>query len=245
MPTEKPDVTRVEPIIKFPAPPTQIPPEPDQLYDKDKVQYYENMQNFVNNNFLFGRPTNYNPSTSQAAIQANFDYATQNAKNFAEILALAGVGEVATWATTPVKIGEGAEAVVTSAPISARVTKVTSIPRTEMHIRNTVPNALKSRYVGTQNGLTTYTQPKVKILSKEQLSKARTQLEKLMTKHGWRKVTHPNLQGEGYTNGRWVISDLGEGNIGMDWLRRLRLPDFSLETVPEFRLAMRKKGGKL
>lgn len=245
MPIEKSDNTRVQPIIKFPASPTQIPPEPDQLYDKDKVQYYENMQNLVNNNFLFGRPTNYNPSTSQAAIQANFDYATQNAKNFAEILALAGVGEVATWATTPVKIGEGAEAVVTSAPLSTRVTKVTSIPRSEMHIRNTVPNTLKSRYIGTQNGLPTYTQSKVKILSKEQLSKARTQLEKLMTKHGWRKVTHPNLQGEGYTNGRWVISDLGEGNIGRDWLRRLKLTDFSLETVPEFRLAMRKKGGKL
>lgn len=34
-------------------------------------------------------------------------------------------------------------------------------------MRNTVPGALKSRYVGTSNGLTTYTQPKVRILSKE------------------------------------------------------------------------------
>lgn len=46
-----------------------------------------------------------------------------------------------------------------------------------MHVRNTVPGALKSRYVGTSNGLTTYTQPKVRILSKEQLAKATGQLE--------------------------------------------------------------------
>ena len=65
------------------------------------------------------------------------------------------------------KIGQGAEAIVSSAPLSTKVTKVTTIPRSEMHMRNTVPGALKSRYVGTSNGLTTYTQPKVRILSKE------------------------------------------------------------------------------
>lgn len=41
-----------------------------------------------------------------------------------------------------------------------------------MHARNAVPGALKSRYVGTTNGLNTYTQQKVRILSKEQLAKA-------------------------------------------------------------------------
>jgi hypothetical protein len=47
--------------------------------------------------------------------------------------------------------------VVSSAPLSTKVTKVTTIPRSEMHARNMVPGALRSRYVGTTNGLNTYT----------------------------------------------------------------------------------------
>lgn len=66
-----------------------------------------------------------------------------------------------------------------------------------------------------------------------------------MTSKGWRKVIHPNLQGTGYTNGNWVVTDLGPGNVGKDLLGRLRLTDFSLETMPQFRLAMQKRGGKL
>lgn len=66
-----------------------------------------------------------------------------------------------------------------------------------------------------------------------------------MSKYGWRKITHPNLDGIGFTNGRSVVSDLGVGNIGRDWLGRVRLTDFSLETVPAFRAAMRKHGGRL
>ena len=110
-----------------------------------------------------------------------------------------------------------------------------------MHIRNTVPGALKSTHVGSSNGLHTYTQSKVKILSKEQLVKATGQVEKLMSKSSWRKITHPNLQGLGFTNGRYVVSDLGPGNVGRDWLGRLRLVDFSVETIPQFRLAMQRK----
>lgn len=114
-----------------------------------------------------------------------------------------------------------------------------------MHVRNTVPGVLKSQYVGSSNGLRTYTQSKVRILSKKQLAKALGQLEKLMQRKGWRKITHPNLQGVGFTNGRLVVSDLGLGNVGRDWLGRLRLTDFSVETVPQFRSAMQKQGGKL
>lgn len=62
-----------------------------------------------------------------------------------------------------------------------------------MHVRNTVPGALKSNYIGTSSGLNTYTQSKVKILSKEQLAKASKTLEKIMTSRGWKKITHPNL----------------------------------------------------
>ena len=268
MPVEQSDNTRVEIRPLMPRPPRQDVQRANQarmqqiaqqnqaqLWDADKIKRYENMQNFYNNNFwgygVFGRQTNYNPRTpqGQAAIQANFDYAKSNVQNFAETLVTAGVaegtGQAIRWATTPTKIGSGAEAVVSSAPASTRVTKVTTIPRSEMHIRNSVPGALKSKYVGSSNGLNTYTQSKVRILSKEQLAKASGQLEKLMNSKGWRKITHPNLQGLEFTNGRQVVSDLGPGNVGRDWLGRLRLTDFSVETIPQFRLAMQRKGGVL
>lgn len=268
MPVEQADNTRVAmPLIISPPKPGEVrrvnqtrsqqvpPPNQAQLWDADKVKRYENMQNFYNNNFwgygVFGRQTNYNPRTpqGQAAIQANFNYAKSNVQNFAETLATAGIaeeaGQAVRWATTPTRIGSGAEAIVSSAPASTRVTKVTTIPRSEMHVRNTVPGALKSRYVGTSNGLTTYTQPKVRILSKEQLAKATGQLEKLMKSKGWKRITHPNLQGLGFSNGRHVVSDLGPGNVGRDWLGRVRLTDFSVETVPQFRAAMMRRGGTL
>ena len=264
MPTEPSDNTRVvrPPIIERPSqrrvkvtPRVQTPQNQAQLWDADKVKRYENMQNFYNNNFfgygIQGRQTNYDPRTpqGQAAIQSNFDYARGNAANFAETLLTAGategLGQVIKWARTPVKIGSGAEAVVHSAPVSPRVVKTTTIPRTEMHVRNTVPGAVKSTYIDSSGGLTRYSQPKVRILSKENLEKARGAIDKLMSRSGWRKITHPNLEGAGYTNGRWVVSDLGHGNVGKDWLGRIRFPDFSLETVPQFRLALQKRGGKL
>ena len=80
------------------------------------------MQDFYNNNFwgfgVSGRQTNYDPRTpqGQTAIQSNFDYAKSNVKNFAETLVTTGLtegaGQVIKWATTPTKIGSGAEAVV-------------------------------------------------------------------------------------------------------------------------------------
>lgn len=232
-----------------------IPPNQAQLWDADKVKKYENMQNFYNNNFwgygVGGIQTNHNPRTpqGQAAIQSNFDYAKGNVENFTENLlttGLVGMAEQAIrWAITPTKIGSGAEAIVSSAPASTRVMKVTTIPRAEMHVRNTVPGALKARFLGMKDGLFTYSQPKVKILSEEKLLKATKQLEKLMKGKGWKIITHPNLQGVGFTNGRYVISDLGPGNIGRDWLRRIRLTDFSLETVPQFRINMKKRGGTI
>lgn len=226
-----------------------------QLWDADKVKRYQNMQNFYNNNFwgygVVGRQTNYDPRTpqGQAAIQSNFNYAKNNAENFAENLLTAGIaegaGQAIKWAATPTKIGAGAEAVVSSAPLSTKVTKVTTIPKSEMHLRNQVPAALKANYVGSSNGLTTYTQSKVRILSESQIGKVAKALENMMNKKGWRKVTHPNLEGFGFTNGRYVVSDLGSGNIGVDMFGRPRLVDFVIETVPNFRLTMQKKGGIL
>lgn len=268
MPVEQADNTRVEIRPLIPHPPRQdvqrmnqarmqqiIQQNQAQLWDADKVKMYQNMQNLYNNSVfgygVSGRQTNYDPRTSQgqAAIQANYNYTESNFKNFIETLATAGVaegaGQVIRWAITPTKIGSGAEAIVSSAPASTRVTKVTTIPRSEMHLRNTVPGALPSTYVDSSAGLTRYTQPKIKILSKEQLAKAREAIDKLMGRSGWRKITHPNLEGAGYTNGRWVVSDLGEGNVGKDWLGRIRFPDFSIESVSAFRTAIQKQGGKL
>lgn len=270
MPTEQADNTRVvqpsrpQPITLSPEQVEQlqrqkmqqtIEENQAQLWDADKVKRYQNLQNFYNTNAfgygLQGRPTNYDPRTlqGQAAIQSNFNYAKYNADLFDTLTTLPTMAVSAKsavkWATTPTKIGQGAEAVVKSAPLSPKVTKVTTIPRSEMHMRNTVPGALKSRYVGTSNGLTTYTQPKVRILSKEQLAKAGKALEKMMNSKGWKKITHPNLEGMGFSNGRVVASDIGPGNVGRDWLGRLRLTDFSLETVPQFRMTMQKRGGKI
>ena len=65
----------------------------------------------------------------------------------------------------------------------------------------------------------------------------------MMNKKGWKRISHPNLEGLGFTNGRYVVSDLGKGNVGIDIFGRPRLVDFAIETVPDFRLAMQKKGG--
>ena len=264
MPEEKADNTRiVRPQIVPLQPPTtqrarsviQAPQNQAQLWDADKVKHYQNMQNFYNNNFwgngVSGRQTNYDPRTpqGQAAIQANFDYAKSNVTNFAETLltvgAAEGLGQAVRWAITPTKIGSGAEAVVHSAPASTRVMKTTTIPRSEMHLRNTVPRAVKSTYIDSSRGLIRYTQPKVRILTSKQLNRAKGAIDRLMSKSGWKKVTHPNLNGAGYTNGRWIVSDLGPGNVGRDWLGRIRFPDFSIESVPAFRMAIQKRGGKI
>lgn len=263
MPIEQQDNTRVaiQPIVlNYPAisiPIRVLPPQnQDQLWDSEKIQLYDNLQNFYNNNVFWNYgvnrvQTNFDPRTAfgRSAIESNFNYAKGNAQNFAEQLltygALEGIGQAFRWATTPRQIGSGAEAVVYSAPISPRVTKTTTIPISEMQIRNMVPGAVESTYVNTNKGLITYTQPKIRILNNKQLAKAQGEIDKLMTNNGWTKITHPNLNGPGYTNGKWVVSDLGQGNVGRDWLGRVRFPDFSIETVPEFRLAMQKQGGRL
>lgn len=261
---ERNDNTRVQ-QRKIIPPPTQeernraiqkrIQEDQGYIYDADKTRYYSNLQDFYNTNFfgfgVTGNQTNYDPSTAegQKAILSNFMYAANNVRNFSETLLTTGAAELAgqgiKWALISKEIGAGAEAVVSSAPLSTRVTKVTSIPRAEAHIRNQIPAASKLSYKGTKNGASVYTQSKVRILTTEQVEKARKALDKIMSSKGWKKVTHPNLQYPGYTNGKLVVSDLGSGNIGRDWLGRPRLIDFSVESVPEFRLAMQKQGGQL
>lgn len=70
------------------------------IYDKDKIDYYTNMQNFYNQNVfgngLQGTQTRYNPYTSQGqqAIQAAFDQSRSNAVDFLANAAGIGVGKV-------------------------------------------------------------------------------------------------------------------------------------------------------
>lgn len=59
-----------------------------------------------------------------------------------------------------------------------------------------------------------------------------------MRNRGWQRVTHPNLQGLGFTNKRRVISDLGPGR---DLLGRPRFVDFIIQSKPQFLLDMQKQ----
>lgn len=258
MPIEQNDNTRVviQPIQQVVShyKPKIKPRTPDQLYDKDRVDAARRAQNLVNNNALFGYgisgvQTNYDPHTQRTQIYSNLDYAKSNAENFVMNLAvpvtMEGAGQAIRYVMTPVEIGNGAEAIVTARPFSSSVVKHTNIPRRIMHIKNQVPGAEPARFTGTENGFMKYVQSKVKILSPEEWRKALPKLDRLMSKNGWQKLTHPNLYGPAYTNGRVVVSDLGPGNIGKNWFGQIRIPDMVVETVPEFYMNLMKKGGKL
>lgn len=147
-------------------------------------------------------------------------------------------------------IGSGAEAVVIN-NTPTTVGKITTIPQEEMLARNAIPNTVESKYIGfVKDGgvkLPTYIQRKVKTLTELTFPKYINRLDKSMQKAGFRRVADPNVQYRAYTNGTIVIDDVSPGNVGLDWLRRPRMIDFNLQTVPEwiqqgFTL---KNGGKL
>jgi hypothetical protein len=50
--------------------------------------------------------------------------------------------------------------------------------------------------------LNVYTQRKIHIIPDSKVKKATKALEKVMNRKGWRTITHPNLEGVGFTNGR-------------------------------------------
>lgn len=227
----------------------QYPQNMDQLHDTQTINKYSNMQNFYNNNYwgygVFGNQTNHNPIQDQDRIQSDYDYSVSTVRNFGDQIALTGAAEGIKYATTLRKIGEGAEATVYSRPISRVVHKKSTIPRSELHMRNQIPGTAKVKYTGTENGFSTFTQPKIRILTQDQIQKMAGKIEKFMNSHGWRKVTHKNLQGLGFTNGRFVISDLNEGNVGVTLTGKPRFIDLVVETVPDFRIAIQRKGGKV
>ena len=71
-----------------------------RIYDKDKADYYRNLQRAYNSNFfgygVFGNQTNYDSTTTQGqkAIEASANYTKDNISNFGSALITAGVGTV-------------------------------------------------------------------------------------------------------------------------------------------------------
>lgn len=134
-------------------------------------------------------------------------------------------------------IGGGSEAVVIN-NTPTTVGKITTIPVEEMAARNAVPNTVQSKYIGfvkdRKTKLPTYVQRKMKVLTEETFPKYIAKLDEAMKNSGFRKVDDPNVQYRAYTNGTIVVDDVAPGNVGLDWLRRPRMIDFNLQTVPEW-----------
>lgn len=150
--------------------------------------------------------------------------------------------------TTIKVIGNGAENRVKSSFLSPVVIKESTVSPAEMHIRNNIPGYIRNTYLGkTEDGLNRYLQPKMFFPKSKLLYKLAT--NKLL-KRGYQKITHPNLLGDAFVNKRLntVISDLanyGEGQVGITLGGKVGFGDLAVETIPAFRLAMQKKGGKL
>lgn len=147
-------------------------------------------------------------------------------------------------------IGEGAEAIVVK-NTPTTVGKITTIPVEEMEVRNSIPNVVPSKYIGFVRGyygeMPTYIQRKMRLISKEQFPKYAPRLDNSMYKYGFRRVKDPTVQYRAYTNGNLVIDDISPDNIGLDWLGRPKIIDFSVQTVPEWleQGLMLKNGGTI
>ena len=158
------------------------------------------------------------------------------------------LGTLKQYTTNP--IGSGSEAVVIK-NTPTTVGKITSIPSKEMAARNSIPNTVQSKYIGyvkdSGTKLPTYVQKKVKVLTDKTFPKYVDKLDKAMQKSGFRQVKDPNVQYRAYTNGKVVVDDVSPGNVGLDWLRRPKMIDFNMQTVPEWTAQgfTLKRGGKL
>lgn len=147
-------------------------------------------------------------------------------------------------------IGGGAEAVVVD-NTPTTVGKMTSIPVEEMAARNQIPNTVPSKYIGYVKDrgtkLPTYVQKKLRILTEQTFPKYANKLDRAMERAGFRRVNDPNVQYRAYTNGQVVVDDVAPGNVGLDWLRRPKMIDFNIQTVPEWTAQgfTLKRGGKL
>lgn len=158
------------------------------------------------------------------------------------------LGTLKQYANNP--IGGGAEAVVIK-NTPTTVGKITSIPVEEMAARNSIPNTIKSKYIGYVKDrkikLPTYIQQKVKVLTDETFPKYVDKLDKAMERSGFTRVNDPNVQYRAYTNGQVVIDDVSPGNVGLTLFGQPKMIDFNLQPISEWVAQGFKlhKGGKL
>lgn len=223
-----------------------------RIYDKDKADYYRNLQRAYNSNFfgfgVFGNQTNYDSTTTQGqkAIEASANYTKDNISNFGSALITTGVGTVQRGILplvsrrrtigqlrdlTKYKIGQGAEAIViNNSPTT--VGKITTIPKGEMKLRNSIPNTIKSKFVGyvkdKGSRFPTYVQRKAKAITEEDFPKYIKKLDKAMKKKGYEVVESPDIQYRAYTNGNLVVDDVSPDNIALNWLRKPKMIDFTV-----------------
>lgn len=209
----------------------------------------------------------YSTPEGQQKIQSNYNYAKNNVKNFSENLILTGTSGITSRAvgkgvrlydkftkgafrsakngnlgsikkyTKNGIIGSGSEAIVVkNTPIT--VGKITTIPKKEMALKNSIPNTVQSQYVGfvkdKGSKLPTYIQQKVSTITEEKFPKYISKLDKAMQKAGFRKVNDPNVQYRAYTNGKLVVDDISPDNIGLTFFRKPKMIDFNIQTVPEW-----------
>lgn len=229
-----------------------------RVYDKDKADYYRNLQRAYNSNFfgfgVFGNQTNYDSTTTQGqkAIEASANYTKDNIANLGATLLTTGVGTTQRGVLPLIskrrtigqlrdlskyKIGEGAEAIViNNSPTT--VGKITTITRGEMNLRNSIPNTVKSKFVGYTKDdtmrLPTYIQRKVKTITEETFPKYIKKLDKAMGKKRYQVVDDPDVQYRAYTNGDLIVDDVSPDNIGLNWLRKPKMIDFTVSPASEW-----------
>ncbi len=228
------------------------------ITDGDLVDRYRKKQDYYNQSYfgygMFGRPTNYNPSTPEGrmAIDANFNYAKNNAAEFIGSVPVTfnvgklrgllpfvssrkSIGQLSH--VTPYTIGQGAEAIVVdNSPLT--VAKIMQGNKGEILQRNAIPNALNNKFIGYirdgRKRFPTFLQQKVKILTEKTFPKYLDKLDKAMQKKGFNRVNDPYVQYRAYTDGKVVIDDVAPGNVGVNIFGRPKLVDFNLQTVPQW-----------
>ena len=107
-----------------------------------------------------------------------------------------------------------------------------------MNLRNSIPNAVKSKFVGYTKDdtmrLPTYIQRKVKTITEETFPKYIKKLDKAMGKKGYQVVDDPDVQYRAYTNGDLIVDGVSPDNIGLNWLRKPKMIDFTVSPASEW-----------
>ena len=189
-----------------------------RIYDKDKADYYRNLQRAYNSNFfgfgVFGNQTNYDSTTQegQKAIESNFDYARSNAMNTMANLVLTGataqIGSTIRGFTPFTngrrtigtmdqvnklkKIGKGSEAIVAKDSPFTVLKVFQSGGHGSIEAKNNIPGFMKLNFKGyIKDGsqrMSTFTQQMGKPIKDKEYFKAVKSITKKMKRQGFEKV---------------------------------------------------------